>query len=94
MNSGILSTGVEISVVGILMVFSGLGLIFFMVKLFSIFPYLANFFNRSDKQSETDPKKSDVEISDPEIIAVISAVIDIELKMKHLFYQGRFTFKQ
>jgi len=94
MNSGILSTGVEISAIGILMVFSGLGLIFFMVKLFSLFPYITNFFNRTGKQSESELEKSDFETADPEIVAVISAVIDIELKMKYLFYQGKFTFKQ
>ncbi|MCK5220861.1 MAG: OadG family protein [Candidatus Aminicenantes bacterium] len=88
-----IAQGIEVTIIGVSVVFAGLILTFLMINLFSIFPRIFAFFKKKEGDRNRVRKiSSPVEIS-KEHLAVIVTVLDIELKMRSLFDKGRFTFK-
>ncbi len=88
-----IAQGIEVTIIGVSVVFAGLILTFLMINLFSIFPRIFAFFKKKEgNRNRAHKVSSPVEIS-KEHLAVIVTVLDIELKMKSLFDKGRFTFK-
>ena len=88
-----LAQGIEITIIGVSVVFAGLILTFFMINLFSTIPKVVAFFRRN-KEKYNDEKSvvSCKDISEDHL-AVLVTVLDIELKMRSLLDKGRFTFK-
>jgi Na+-transporting methylmalonyl-CoA/oxaloacetate decarboxylase gamma subunit len=93
MDKMYLAQGIEITIIGVSVVFAGLILTFFMINLFSTIPRVVNFLRkRKDKNNEEKSVVPSVDICDDHL-AVLVMVLDIELKMRSLFDKGRFTFK-
>ena len=85
--------GIEITVIGVSVVFAGLILTYLMINLFSVVPRMIGYFrNREKKDTGSDTVASPENIP-PDHLAVVVAVIDIEMKMRSLLDKGRFTFK-
>ncbi|MEN8154302.1 MAG: OadG family protein [Acidobacteriota bacterium] len=85
--------GLEITIIGILMVFAGLILTFVMINLFSVIPsVLKKIQKKSSGNREKNINLSEHSIPDDHL-AVIAAVLNIEKKLKVLKEQGRFTFR-
>jgi len=85
--------GVEISIIGVAVVFAGLILTFLMINLFSIFPKIISFFKKKEEEMSNIEKQISCEDVSQEHLAVIMTVLDIEIKMRNLLEKGRFTFK-
>ena len=88
-----LAQGIEITIIGVSVVFAGLILTFFMINLFSTIPKVVAFFQR--KKDNYNEEKNVVSCEDicEDHLAVLVTVLDIELKMRSLLDKGRFTFK-
>ena len=93
MDNTYLAQGIEITIIGVSVVFAGLILTFIMINLFSTIPKVVDFFRR--KKDKNNEEKSVVSCGDicEDHLAVLVTVLDIELKMRSLLDKGRFTFK-
>ena len=93
MDNIFLSQGIEITIIGISVVFAGLILTFIMINLFSTIPKIVNYFRR--EKDKTENEKNVVPCIDicEDHLAVLVTVLDIEFKMRSLLDKGRFTFK-
>ncbi len=85
--------GVEITIIGIAVVFAGLILTFFMINLFSILPEILFFLKKKGKRKNDNGKYNISEDVSKEHLLVIMTVLDIEMKMRQLLEKGKFTFK-
>lgn len=85
--------GVEITIIGISVVFAGLILTFFMINLFSIIPGLFIHFKRKEDKKKRDRSITSHGEIKKEHLAIIVTVLDIEFKMRSLLDKGKFTFK-
>ncbi len=93
MDNIYISQGLEVTIIGISVVFAGLILTFLMINLFSTIPKVIDLFRqRKDMNNETKSVISCEDISEDHL-AVVVTVLDIELKMRSLLDKGRFTFK-
>jgi Na+-transporting methylmalonyl-CoA/oxaloacetate decarboxylase gamma subunit len=89
-----------ITVLGIGVVFVGLMLTNLMIRSFSLLPKIAAIFMRS-KSAEDDNvsgQETTAEIKPlkpvtPEILAAITAVLEVELRLRASLTEGKFTFK-
>ncbi|MCP5102401.1 MAG: OadG family protein [bacterium] len=87
-----------VTVLGISVVFIGLILTNLMIRSFSVVPRIARFFKKKEKEpgAETPVKTAEVSADmgdvEPEIIAVITAVLEVEFKKLSLL-EGKFTFR-
>lgn len=92
LNDALIVTGL-----GIAVVFSGLILTSLMIWTFPLFSRLADTFKRKSTQSETQPEspvssgKPPVKVT-PDIVAVISAVVEVEARIRRASAGGKFTF--
>jgi hypothetical protein len=71
-----------------------------MIQSFSLFPKIAALFTKSkDKQEEiVAPRETAMTIKStqpvtPDILAAITAVLEVELRLRASLTEGKFTFK-
>jgi len=88
-----LAQGIEVTIIGVSVVFAGLILTFLMINMFSIIPGIFTFFKKKSKNRNRVCKISSPGEICKEHLAVIVVVLDIELKMRALLDKGKFTFK-
>ncbi|MEN8221963.1 MAG: OadG family protein [Acidobacteriota bacterium] len=88
-----LTQGIEISIIGVSLVFAGLLLTFFMINLFSIIPKVIGSFQKKKGKNSGENTVVSCEDINEDHLAVIVTVLDIEFKMRSLLDKGRFTFK-
>jgi len=87
-----LAQGVELTLMGVSVVFAGLILTFLMINLFSTLPKMLRFL-RKRKGEKTEKKPGAGSPISEDHLAVIATVLDVEFKMRSLMDKGRFTFK-
>ncbi|MCP4152835.1 MAG: OadG family protein [bacterium] len=91
LNDALIITGLGISVV-----FIGLILTNLMINSFTAIPKFLGLFKKKDSQlAETVEKPVETAVDatvDPDVIAVITAVLEVEFKKLSLL-EGKFTFK-
>ncbi len=91
LNDALIITGLGISVV-----FIGLILTNLMINSFTAIPKFLGLFKKKDSQlAETVEKPVEIAVDatvDPDVIAVITAVLEVEFKKLSLL-EGKFTFK-
>ena len=93
LNDALIVTGL-----GIAVVFSGLILTSLMIWTFPLFPRLAEKFKRKAPQPESQPEPTvptgtpPVKAS-PDIVAVISAVVEVEARIRRASAGSKYTFR-
>lgn len=94
-----LKDALMITALGITVVFTGLIMTSLMISTFPLFPRLADKFKRksSKPQPQTEPLansgKPAIDVS-PDIVAVISAVVEVENRIRRASAGSKFTFKR
>ncbi len=88
-----IAQGIEITIIGVSVVFAGLILTYLMINLFSIFPRITAFLKKNKENKNRVSRVSSQSEVSKEHLAVIVTILDIELKMRSLLDKGRFTFK-
>ena len=96
-----LKDALTITVLGIGVVFVGLLLTNLMIHSFSILPKLSRLFSRSGVEKNTAVETTEAaEVGEssaapvgPEIMAVITTVLEVELRIRSSLTEGKFTFK-
>ena len=90
-----LTEALTITGLGISVVFSGLILTSLLISSFSFFPRL---FARRGKPSSPAAVSSESQATaispppDPEVVAVITTVLEVEFRLRMPLLEGRFTF--
>lgn len=94
-----LNDALTVTVLGISVVFIGLILTNLMIHSFSVLPRLARLFSR---RPEGEAGVSAAQLPDaetpavpvgPEIMAVITTVLEVELRLRASLTEGKFTFR-
>jgi len=89
-----------VTFLGIAVVFSGLIMTSMMISAFSFFPRMAQKIKNALSRPQPQPAESPVETVDhrievsPDIVAVISAVIEAENRIRWASAASKFTFRQ
>jgi Na+-transporting methylmalonyl-CoA/oxaloacetate decarboxylase gamma subunit len=82
-----------ITALGISVVFIGLILTSLMIRSFSFIHRLPRLFRKGEPEKEAEVKPAAVTVeTDPDIIAIITAVLEVEFRKLSLL-EGKFTFK-
>lgn len=99
-----LNDALTITILGLAVVFVGLILTNLMIYSFSLLPKLSQWFSRTKASSgstgtvessdlENRPATSPVTTASPDIMAVITTVLEVELRLRASLVEGKFTFK-
>jgi len=79
---------------GVAVVFSGLILTSMLISSFSFFPRLFERFKAPKKVPVTPQEPSKISPQpDPEVAAVIAALLEVEFRLNLPLLEGRFTFR-
>lgn len=96
-----LKDALMITVLGIGVVYVGLILTSLMIYSFSLLPLVTAFFSAKKPAVDAEQVNADAvprttqpqpEVS-PEILAVITSVLEVELRLRSSLTEGKFTFK-
>jgi Na+-transporting methylmalonyl-CoA/oxaloacetate decarboxylase gamma subunit len=88
-----MSDEIQITILGITVVFLGLILTSMLIYSFSFFQKFEEFKRRKHKKSEPKEQKTTINI-ESDIIAVLTAILEIELRLKISLDESKFTFNQ
>jgi Na+-transporting methylmalonyl-CoA/oxaloacetate decarboxylase gamma subunit len=82
-----------ISITGMTVVFIGLLLTSLVIYSFSFLPRLLEYLGKRGEERRTAPKEKQVEKIDPDVLAVIATVLEVERRLHFSFEKSKFTFK-
>lgn len=88
-----MSDEIQITILGITVVFLGLILTSILIYSFSFFQKFEEFKKRKHKKAELKEQKTTKNV-ESDIIAVLTAILEIELRLKISLDESKFTFSQ
>jgi len=88
-----MSDEIQITILGITVVFLGLFLTSMLIYSFSFFQKFEEFKKRKREKTESKEQKTTKSV-EPDIIAVLTAILEIELRLKISLDESKFTFSR